>query len=102
MFLAGEIGGDVHMDDGETWSDGGAGFDFHTVMLHELGHSLGLDHSADTSSVMYAFYSGMRRDLTADDIAGIEAIYGVVPVPGAFLLGVLGLSVAGVKLRKSA
>ncbi len=97
-------GGDVHMDNGEAWSDGGGAgtFDYYTVMLHELGHSLGLMHSSDTTSVMYAYYSGMRRTLKADDIAGIQDIYGVVPVPGAFLLGVLGLSVVGVKLRKYA
>ena len=32
----------------------------------------------------------------------IDAVAGVVPVPGAVLLGMLGLSVAGVKLRKHA
>ncbi len=103
LFTSGSIAGDVHFDDAEAWSDGGVGgtFDFHTVALHELGHSLGLAHSAVFGSVMYPFYGGALRTLTADDIAGIQAIYGV-PVPGALLLGMLGLSVAGVKLRKFA
>lgn len=44
------------------------------VALHELGHCLGLDHSADASAVMYAYYSG-TNSLTADDAAGIAALY---------------------------
>ena len=46
------------------------------VALHELGHALGLDHSEDTNSIMYAFYDCSKTTLTADDIAGIQAIYG--------------------------
>jgi len=96
-------GGDAHFDDGNVWSDGGSGgtIDFYTVALHELGHSLGLGHSAFSGSVMYPSYSGALRTLTADDIAGIQAIYGV-PVPGAVLLGILGLGAVGIKLRKFA
>ena len=33
----------------------GAGqYDFETIVMHELGHALGLGHSADTNSVMYS------------------------------------------------
>ena len=108
MFLGGTIGGDMHFDVARTWVDdpwddnlGPADFDFFTVALHELGHSLGLDHSGVVGSVMYPVYGGALRTLTADDIEGIQAIYGV-PVPGAILLGMLGLSVAGWKLRRFA
>lgn len=88
--------GDVHFDNSFTWSDdlfdttADADIDFQTVALHELGHSLGLLHSSDSSSVMYPAYKGGDRDLGADDIAGIQAIYGpsrprpVVPPPSPY------------------
>lgn len=47
------------------------------VTCHELGHSIGLAHSADTSAIMWAVAHGNGRDanLGADDKAGILAIY---------------------------
>ncbi|WP_179282664.1 matrixin family metalloprotease, partial [Streptosporangium subroseum] len=74
----GSFSGDVHFDEAETWTvdTPPRGIDLATVALHEIGHGLGLNHSSDTSSVMFASYVGMRRDLTPDDIAGISAIYG--------------------------
>jgi acylphosphatase len=74
----GAIAGDCHFDEAETWSVNlpPAGIDLPTVSLHELGHGLGLNHSNDVNAVMYAFYGGPRRELTADDIAGIQSVYG--------------------------
>ena len=74
----GAIAGDCHFDEAETWSVNTppSGIDLPTVSLHELGHGLGLNHSNDTNAVMYAFYGGPRRELTGDDIAGIQSIYG--------------------------
>ena len=74
----GKFAGDLHFDEAETWTVNTppTGIDLLTVALHELGHGLGLDHSADPSSVMFAFYGGMRRELTTDDMAGIQSIYG--------------------------
>lgn len=74
-------GGDVHFDEAETWSTDGSGFDLATVAVHEIGHSLGLAHSNVSSAVMWPYYSGIRRDLAADDIAGIQAIYLRAPNP---------------------
>jgi hypothetical protein len=37
-------------------------FDFQTVVMHELGHSLGLGHSADSTSVMYATLAAGTAD----------------------------------------
>jgi len=74
----GAIAGDLHFDDAETWSVNTppSGIDLVTVAAHELGHALGLAHSTVTGALMYPFYGGAHRQLEADDIAGIQAIYG--------------------------
>ncbi len=46
------------------------------VVLHEMGHALGLDHSTDPNAVMYSILGAQNRTLDASDIAGIDAIYG--------------------------
>jgi len=51
-------------------------YDFQTVMVHELGHSLGLGESPQPSSVMYSYYSGVRQSLSAYDVEGIQSLYG--------------------------
>lgn len=55
-----------------------AQFDLQTVLTHEVGHFIGLGHSADTDAVMYASYergSTKGRKLTPDDIAAVCAVY---------------------------
>jgi len=70
--------GDLHFDDDENWTttDATSGFDLLTVAIHELGHSLGLRHSAVNDSIMFPIYNGIRRNLHPDDIDGISSIYG--------------------------
>lgn len=70
-------GGDIYFDDAERWTlfDGGE-TDMFVVAAHEIGHSLGMDHSDDPTAVMYA-YAGAASNLNADDIAGIQQLYGV-------------------------
>jgi hypothetical protein len=72
------IAGDLHFDEDETWTIGPGGTDHRFVALHELGHSLGLDHSDDPDAVMFPFYVGQTDDpqLHQDDIDGILSIYG--------------------------
>jgi Matrixin len=74
--------------------------DARTVILHELGHIAGLEHScpspfgpctdAERAAVMYFQYLGVRRKLADDDVAGISALYPKsnpqptpTPLPGA-------------------
>lgn len=96
----GTIAGDIHLDSSDDWVNN---FDLPTVLLHELGHSLGLAHSDDITAVMYPYYGGPNLTLSADDIAGIQAIYGAeVPVPGAVLLFMSGIGVLGFFARRRA
>lgn len=68
-----------------TWQDGPgnvtSGIDLQGVAASEIGHTLGLGHSsAGGNPTMSAFVSGTGvalRSLHPDDIAGIQALYGV-------------------------
>ncbi|MDQ2805217.1 MAG: matrixin family metalloprotease, partial [Pseudomonadota bacterium] len=59
----------------------GAGASFYQVILHEVGHALGLDHSTDPTAVMYPFATAENRQLGNADVSGIQALYG--PPAGA-------------------
>ena len=49
-----------------------------TIVLHELGHVLGLGHSLDTTAIMCAVrYQKVETTLTADDIAGAKYVTSV-------------------------
>jgi hypothetical protein len=72
----------LHFDDEERWVDSETrNVDLLTVAAHEIGHTLGLAHSSDPDALMFASYSGPRRFLSEDDIAGVQAIYGVGSAP---------------------
>lgn len=73
------IAGDMHFDSAETWScTPGSGFDIGLVALHELGHSIGLNHEPTNGNlaVMNPTYNASLAALQADDINGAVAIYG--------------------------
>ncbi len=54
------------------------GFDFASVVTHEIGHFLGLAHATSSQSTMFASYrpgSSALRSLAQDDRDGLCAIY---------------------------
>ncbi|XP_078610941.1 stromelysin-2-like [Branchiostoma floridae x Branchiostoma japonicum] len=76
------IGGDVHFDDSETWTVRSfRGTNLFIVAAHELGHSLGLDHSDVRGSLMFPIYQGYTPNfkLHKDDIKRIQNFYGKKP-----------------------
>lgn len=89
--------GDIHFDIGDTWQIGfgGPGFDIFQVFAHELGHALGLDHTAVPNSLMNPFYTEALSGPQADDIAGMQYLYGAAvvatPEPGSLALLAFGL-----------
>ncbi|KMK65374.1 matrixin family metalloprotease [Puniceibacterium sp. IMCC21224] len=84
------LDGDILFDIAENWTLGtsGGGFDIFTVAAHEIGHAIGLKHEETALALMNPYYNPSLGGLTADDIAGAQAIYGaaVVPLPAAFSL----------------
>lgn len=49
--------------------------DVRSVVLHELGHSLGMGHSTSQNTVMQGTVTANRRALTTEDIQGLKALY---------------------------
>lgn len=73
-----------------TTVDSGGSKDFVSIATHEVGHFLGLAHSADADSTMTAEYENgdtFLRDLAGDDVDGISYIYpcAAAPCDGAIL-----------------
>uniref|UniRef100_H0X273 Stromelysin-1 n=1 Tax=Otolemur garnettii TaxID=30611 RepID=H0X273_OTOGA len=77
------IYGDAHFDDDEQWTKDTRGTNLFLVAAHELGHSLGLFHSANTEALMYPVYNSLtdlaRFRLSQDDVDGIQSLYGPPP-----------------------
>jgi len=82
------IGGDIHFDEQENWSSAHDSrnnnnedyntISFLSVAVHEIGHSLGLGHSADTESVMFPYYKALddtNPRLGYDDILATYKLY---------------------------
>ncbi|ABF70673.1 hypothetical protein [Trichoplusia ni ascovirus 2c] len=76
------LAGEVHIDADEQFyfndklenmSEYDDSINLHAILLHEVGHAIGLLHSANKSSIMYPYYGGSK--LGVDDFNGIQQIY---------------------------
>ena len=67
--------GDIFINTSVNFSIG-SGIDLESIITHELGHALGLAHSADSTAVMYPTYTGVKPAPTSDDIYGIWNVWG--------------------------
>lgn len=74
------IDADIAYNPTKTWATNGSSkaIDVQGVATHEIGHQMGMGHSANTAATMYyATGSGntSQRSLHSDDIAGICYLY---------------------------
>ena len=72
--------GSVVLDTGEQWvllePNHSGEISLLGVATHELGHAIGLLHSDDPSALMYPQYSPYNLQPSADDIRGVQRLYG--------------------------
>lgn len=73
------IAGDIHVNDAWTWSIGGQ-WDVYSVILHELGHSLGIGHTDTPGTVMYPYYQ-KATVLKQEDIDSMLKLYAAPDSP---------------------
>lgn len=93
------------MDNAEKWSanmNPGALNTF-SVLVHELGHSLGLPHSKSKEDIMAPFYNGRVHESDLDlgrwETSAIQSLYGAKACTGAYSDGVVQGTVRQVKYK---
>jgi hypothetical protein len=74
-FLSGTWSGDILLNSAAIGDGGGP--DLLPIMLHEIGHVLGIDDSTDPDSVMFPHVDPTHDGLTPGDVAAVQALYGV-------------------------
>ncbi|XP_007258445.1 matrix metalloproteinase-28 [Astyanax mexicanus] len=86
--------GEAHFDKAERWTlNGHKGHNLFLVTAHEIGHTLGLEHSPVRHALMSPYYKKLGRNLLLswDDITAVQQLYGkpsggaVVQLPGQVL-----------------
>jgi hypothetical protein len=80
------LAGDIHINDAWGWSIGGQ-WDVFSVVLHEIGHSLGIGHTDVPGSVMYPYYQ-KSESLKQPDMDSIRQLYAEARPGGAAPLSI--------------
>ncbi|MEA2560525.1 MAG: hypothetical protein QOH06_2029 [Acidobacteriota bacterium] len=72
---------EIYYNQGFSWMIGnGAGIDFESVALHEIGHSLGIGHiGAPLEATMNPVYTGVHQALNPLDGAALCSVWGRWP-----------------------
>lgn len=88
---ANTLRGQIHLDSDENWqylhepraireNQSYNRFSLYDILIHEIGHSLGLGHNANENSVMYPYYTKRNawyhNNLPTIDILNIQRLYG--------------------------
>ena len=68
------------------------------VILHEIGHAIGLGDSADPGSIMYSVAGAGDRVIAASDVAAVGALYSQAPGSAVGPAPVAGASSSAVNL----
>ncbi|XP_008308072.2 matrix metalloproteinase-28 [Cynoglossus semilaevis] len=71
--------GEAHFDMAERWTlNGHKGHNLFMVTAHEIGHTLGLEHSPVRHALMSPYYRKLGRNLVPswDDIIAVQQLYG--------------------------
>ncbi len=58
-------------------------YDFQATMTHELGHSLGLNHTGLVGAVMFQYNTLTERSLSSDELAFLNSVYPAAGSPVA-------------------
>ncbi|XP_050505192.1 matrix metalloproteinase-16-like [Diabrotica virgifera virgifera] len=81
---------EIHLDIDQSWHFGTDSIpegrtSFLMVLVHEIGHALGIAHSATPNAIMYSVYADKIRVLHDDDINAVQYLYGAkskyAPIP---------------------
>ncbi|CAG6004978.1 unnamed protein product [Menidia menidia] len=71
--------GEAHFDMAERWTlNGHKGHNLFMVTAHEIGHTLGLEHSPVPHALMSPYYRKLGRSLVLswDDVMAVQQLYG--------------------------
>lgn len=92
----GILDSDIILNPAKSFSTTGAAgtYDLQAVFTHELGHSLGANHTGILGATMFQFNTFVQRRLSADDRAFVELVYPVSSNPVSF--GTVSGAVTGI------